>query len=121
MKRTPLKATTTGLRRTPLNRGTATLDRKRRLAPVSERRRVEAEAWRALKAYVWERDGGRCRVAEVWPEVECSGRVDVHHTWPTGQGWPRLADPETLISACRRHHRLVHSETRLARERGVLH
>lgn len=120
-RKTPLARGSSQLKRTPLKRGASQLKRTR-LAPVSAQRKAEnADEWPALKALVWARDGGRCRAAEVWPEVECGGRVDVHHREPTGLGYPRLCPVELLVCCCRNHHDQIHQVDPIgARVRGLL-
>lgn len=122
-RKTPLARGTSQLKRTPLKQGTSQLKRTR-LAPVSAQRKAEnADEWPALKALVDARDGDRCRIAAIIPEIRCGGPMTHHHVEPTGQGYPRICDPELLLKTCEAHHTGpggIHDNTDRARKRGVL-
>jgi hypothetical protein len=60
-------------------------------------RKEEAKAWRACKARVKKRDGGRCRLGG-----RCAGTLDPHHIIPRSLGG-RDTD-RNVVTLCRKHH-----------------
>jgi hypothetical protein len=112
------------LRRTPFKRrGTG-------LKQVSTKRTAARDEYEAAKEQVWRRDRGTCQAGpdrdrhahpEGWPEVECGGRLDPHHVWPTGLYPERREDPDAMIVLCRAHHvQGVHEHPIRARQLGLL-
>lgn len=101
------------------------LARGRPLAAKSPKRIAEdAEdgAWTALKALVDERDEGHCRIAAIWGG-RCFGRITHHHVEPTGQGYPRICNPDLLLTTCWAHHTGpdgLHADSARARRLGIL-
>jgi hypothetical protein len=121
LKRTAIARGTSGLTRTTpfsrttgLRRGSSTLDRgvglsrKTRLAPVSDRRRIENDGpWKETKRIVDERDGGRCQIGRFFPEHRCSLGRHPHHVLPVGCGGDRL-DADGVATVCRSGHDWIH-------------
>lgn len=93
----------------------------RRKAP--RREKMSAETREA----VMRRDGYLCqaRALGFGLEVECRGRLHVHHRLLLGQGGTH--DPDNLLSLCDAHHRHAHDVDRAGAEatgviiRGVHH
>jgi hypothetical protein len=86
------------------------LKAKKRIAPVSSRRREQSVAekdarWR--DTVLW-RDKGECQARRMWREVKCFGAVQAHHIAPK-KNWPELRhDPVNGIGLCLAHHNAVH-------------
>ena len=97
MRRTPLKRSTKGLKRTPLSR-----------ASTKQRKRLVAYS-RARKDYLAEHP-----VCEV-----CKRRkaTEIHHK--AGRG-SKTADPGYFLATCRICHRHIHDNPSWAREHGYL-
>jgi hypothetical protein len=125
LKRTPLERGTSGLTRSTFSRADNGLARSKPLAAKSAARAAEDGPdgeWTALKALVDERDHGRCRIAPIWGGM-CLGRITHHHVEPTGQGYPRICDPDLLLTTCWAHHtgpNGLHADSARARRLGIL-
>lgn len=110
MKRTPLKRSTTSLKRTPL-------------AKVSKKRQSLSEARRRCVETVLARDGGcvmRARVSDIifYNMHACWGPVDVHEPGHRSQG-ADPTDPDQCVALCRSHHDWAHNHPREAKEIGI--
>ena len=93
--------------------------RRTPLARVSKKRKDLQDLYQRAVQTVMLRDKG-CVIADGWPEVRCSGRLDPHHVAPTGR-FPELrCEPSNIITACRAHHDAAHAYPELARMRGYL-
>lgn len=100
VRRSPLAAGTTPLRRSPLKRTRA--------------RGVPSE----VRAAVLARDGG-CRAAALVGEVRCWGPLDPHHLRRRSQGGTDTA--ANLATVCRAHHDWIHAHPEAASVLGLLH
>lgn len=91
-----------------------------RLEHWSPKRREQQIAYDRARQAVWNRDGGRCQAATVFPAVECYGRIDPHHIALTGP-YPELrCDVDNMICVCRRHHDHIHHHPLEAKKAGLL-
>ncbi len=101
MRRSPLRRSTTPLRRSPLNR-------------VSRKGRKRERGWAALKAQAIEERGDVCEACKTHPDERCSGRADeAHHQ--AGRLVQRL---DVLLLVGTWHHRLITREPELAYRSG---
>jgi hypothetical protein len=87
-------------RRTGLDRGTGPR-RHKRINSVSDRRAAARDERAEVRAAVFARDGGRCRL-EGSLLGPCIGPLTVHHLWKDGQGGPYL--PVNLLTLCAGHN-----------------
>jgi len=69
-----------------------------------------------LRQAVFARDGG-C-VARLFMNSTCKGAPHAHHVLPRGRGGTDELD--NLVTLCALHHRLVHTNPRDARAKGLL-
>ena len=99
MKRTPLK------RRKPLN-------------PVSAKKRAAAPERGAVREAVFERDGYRCRIGPLVPDVPCAGRLSPHHLRKASAGGK--FDLDNLWTACIRHNDWVEDHPAQAGTLGLV-
>ena len=105
-------------RRTPLRR-TGGLNRgRKRLAPVSERKRAAREAAQPVIDAVFARDGV-CLASHRWDIFgSCRGRMTPHHLRKQSQGGEWTA--ECLVSLCEGHNGWVEDHPRLAHGIGLV-
>ena len=104
------------MRRSPIKRGTARLQRRTALRQVSAKKAARNETWATIRADVLARDMG-CRGQAIL-DVRCGGPVDVHHIRRRGQGGTDELD--NLIALCRSCHAWVHDHPDRARAIGLL-
>ena len=100
MKRTPLKPSTKPLKRTALVRGTSKLRTRKRLNPVSQKKRAGAPEREAVRQAVFARDG-HCVALDLWPGHRCWGdqRKTFHHVKKASAGGAySVANGRTLCS-----------------------
>ena len=89
------------------------------IKPKSAKRIAQDKLYAPIHDAVIERDGG-CVVGIDWPEVECFGRIVVHHVISRARA-PLLAlDPDNLVSSCVAHHAAIHLDPELATERAFM-
>jgi hypothetical protein len=113
MKRTPLRRLTPLKAKTPL----------KRLEPIGKRSRAKAVPTRVsdeVYEAVWHRDGGICQAHAMGfaLDVQCSGRLHVHHRVLRSQGGQHVLD--NLLLICERMHELAHAHPSWAKACGVI-
>lgn len=88
--------------------GTVSLDRRRRIRSQSAKARKRARAQAKVRAEVFARDGGRCRLEAVVGAYctdglhdvpPCFGPLTPHHVDKAGQGGPDDVDNEVALCA----------------------
>ena len=92
------------------------------VAPMSAKRRQQAEEFSGVREAAFERDGWRCQFVRIVVEagetvpvraMVCDGELHPHHVWRQGQGGPDSID--NIVSLCAFHHRYVHDHVRWSR------
>jgi len=104
-------------RRVALKRGQP-LRSKRRLKPVSDKRRSEMGGRAAVRAEVFARDGHRCRLAGVEGAGPCFGRLTPHHLRKASAGGAYTLD--NLVALCEHHNDLVEDRPGWGVEMGLV-
>jgi hypothetical protein len=59
---------------------------------MSEKMRASLPAKKVEREAVFERDGHRCQVRDLVPDVPCRGRLTFGHLWKDGQGGPYVRE-----------------------------
>lgn len=88
------------------------------IKPVSDRRRSELAARRAVVAAALRRDGG-CIGRGLVPSVACWGPLDGHEPLTRARGGDYL-DLENVVTLCRAHHDWTHAHPALSTPLGLL-
>jgi hypothetical protein len=114
----PLKRTEFKRREKPLAPGEQPRRRKR-LKPMSDKRRAEIPERQRVVAEVLARDGFKCRVAPFLPDLACSGPLDGHEPRTRARGGDPL-DPDQVVTCCRLHHDWIHTNPDEATALGLL-
>ena len=116
MKRSGPLSRATPLRRSRRRLGMRATERRRAGGPsVTGRSSVSVAEWRAIKAVVWQRAGGRCEV--VLEGLRCPRGVDdPEHVLACSAGGSD--DPSNVAAVCRQCHR--RTEVEYARGRLVI-
>lgn len=102
----------------PLKR-TAMPPRRTRLRQVSDKRRREGPARRAVVERVVARDGATCSIATLVPEVGCWGPLDADERILRGQLKDAHLQDGNVRMICRAHHDWSHLNRIEAADRGI--
>jgi hypothetical protein len=102
----------------PLKR-TGFIRRRTPLRQQSAKRKREAADRRAVVAEVIARDGNRCSIAHLVPEVACAGPLDPDEEVMRGQRKDAHLDASNVRMICRAHHDWSHRERLEAARRGI--
>lgn len=95
---------------------TRLLQRRRRLNPVSAKKRAGDAQYRKVREWVKDRANGLC---EAQVSGVCEGRgVHAHHLLRRSQGGPDT--PGNLLWVCAADHRWIHDHPTEAQARGLL-
>lgn len=113
MKRRALPRSTVPLKRTAMP------PRRTPIRQVSERRRREGPARRAVVDRVVGRDGAVCSIAHLVPEVACWGPLDADEEIMRGQLKGAHLIEGNVRMICRAHHDWSHSYRIEAAHRGI--
>lgn len=65
------------------------------------------------------RDGYKCKVQELVPEVACLGRLSGHELLPRGRGGS-IVNPANILMSCIGHQNWIRSHPEDAHARGLL-
>ena len=76
--------------------------RRTRLKPISDKRRAEFPERDRVRAAVFKRDEGKCRIAPFLPDIPCYGKMTFQHLLKEGQGGAYTE--ANGISACSFHN-----------------
>ena len=79
--------------------------RRRRVRPMSDKRRAELAARRECREVVLERDGG-CVAARHGVAGACRGALEVHEIVTRARGGS-ITDPSNCVALCGEHHEWV--------------
>lgn len=94
------------------------LERRSRLRPVSEAKRAAKPSEAQVRGEVFLRDGFKCRIAPLVPDVACWGRLTYHHLRKASQGGEYTV--ENGLTACQLHNDWVEIEPIRAKELGLV-
>ena len=89
------------------------------LKPQSDRRRGETSARKAVRDATIARVGGRCQAAQIVPEIDCWGPLDVDEVIGRGVKPGGHLDESNTQALCRAHHGWKHENPAEARRRGL--
>lgn len=95
------------MKRTELKRG------RKRIKPVSDKRRAQWEAEDEVRQAVFARDRWRCQLEGVAQAGPCMGRLTFHHRRKASQGGPFTA--ENGATLCAHHNAALEQDADLAR------
>jgi 5-methylcytosine-specific restriction endonuclease McrA len=93
--------------------------RRKPLARVSPKNRVETAAYELVRQRALTRDHGQCQASGKFG-VACWGRVEVHHRIPRSRAPELRSSLDNLICLCAGHHSAAHNNPMLAKELGLL-
>lgn len=96
---------------------------RRRINPISKKRREAKPERDAERAKVFARDAGPdgepvCQLAPAFPDEPCYGHMTVHHLRKASQGGTYTED--NLRAACARHNDFVEENPDVARALGLV-
>jgi hypothetical protein len=92
--------------------------KRKRVKAVSDKRRDEKPERDRVRAIVWKRDGGKCRLAPFFPDEPCRGELHPHHLKKASAMGPFHED--NMMLACDRHNDLVEEEPDMAEAMGLV-
>ena len=91
---------------------------RKRVKPMSDKRRDELPERREVWKRVFDRDGGRCRVAPFLPDNPCHGELHPHHLLKASQGGEYTDD--NLLTCCDHHNTWIEDNPREAEALGLV-
>lgn len=97
----------------------AFVNQRSELAAESPKRKAERPERERVRKETRERVAHRCAGAELWPEVECWGSIDVDEKVSRGVRPGAHLDDRLTQALCRGHHEARHRHPAEARRRGL--
>lgn len=94
------------------------MKRRKRLKPMSDKRRAQIPERQRVHAEVLERDDYRCKLAFAFPDQPCFGELHPHHLLKEGQGGSYT--PGNLLTACNLHNSMVEDRPKVAALAGLV-
>ncbi len=89
------------------------------LPAMSKKRRAEIPLRQQIREAALERSGRDCEAADLVPEVECGGPLDVDEKASRGVRPGSHLDLSLVQTLCRRHHDWRHAYPEEAHRRGL--
>ena len=86
---------------------------------MSAARRAENKTRGEVLFGVLMRDGYKCKVRELVPEVPCFDRLTGHELLPRGRGGS-ITNPANIVISCIGHQNWIHTHPEESHRRGLL-